>query len=180
MQQKKQICETVCNSSSSIYRTMYLQCVNWQSDTNLGKKTENPLFLGGPYEVSDRVVVGNNRTLYLVFSGSRSGSKVPRFLCDLQCTFQMLVKEFTPENHTFRVTSEDASNRMCECSTFDKQQVQTHIKKNGKRHHPDSLVFTWSAFPENKTGSWAQNLNRSHKSSSIAHQYQIAEGPPTR
>lgn len=42
------------------------------------------------------------------------------------------------------------------------------------------LFNTWLAFPENRTGSWGQNLNTPHKSSSTTHRFQTVAGPPAR
>ncbi|KAF6736141.1 hypothetical protein FQA47_020391 [Oryzias melastigma] len=45
--------------------------------------------------------------IFLLLSGLRTSSKVPSFLCNLQSTFQVLIKEFTPANRNS--SSEDGT-----------------------------------------------------------------------
>lgn len=88
----------------------------------------------------------------------------------------------TWENEMFAVTSEDTSNWLCGCrqQQFTKDTQRHTTQAEWEETSARFLVITWLAFPENKTGSWVRNPNRSRISSSIMHQYQTVEGLPAR
>lgn len=70
-----------------IYKTMYLQSVNEQMWG--GKKTKQT--------VQDKKKESTYFFSVCECSDLRSSSKVAGFLCYLQCTLQILIKELTPE-----------------------------------------------------------------------------------